>query len=75
MVVLVYWKRGSLPYVVAVLQHLVVGDFLVGRVPLFLPLSNVRVGLNLGLPSVADAILESGSVVVAILVMWRSGDS
>jgi len=74
MVALVYWRRGSLPYVVAVLQHILVGDLLVGRVPLFLPLSRVSVGLNLGMPSAADAILESGSLLLAILVMWRSGD-
>jgi hypothetical protein len=74
MVALVYWRRGFLPYVAAVLQHIVVGDFLVGRVPILFPLSKVSIGLNLGMPSWADAILESGSLLLALLVMWRSGD-
>ncbi len=74
MVALVLWKRGSLPYVVAVLQHIVLGDTLVGRVPLFLPLSKVQLGLNLGMPSMADILLEVGFSVLALLVLWRSGD-
>jgi hypothetical protein len=74
MVALVYWRRGSLPYVVAILQHMVVGDFLVGKVPFFLPLSNVSLGLNLGMPSAADAVLEFGFLVLMMIVMWRSGD-
>jgi hypothetical protein len=74
MFALVYWRRDSLPYVVGILQHTAVGDFLVGRVPFFLPLSDVSVGLNLGMPSAADAILEFGSLILMILVMWRSGD-
>jgi hypothetical protein len=74
MIALVYWKRGSLPYVVAVLQHIVLGDTLVGRVPLFLPLSKVQIGLNLGMPSMADILLEVRFSVLALLVLWRSGD-
>lgn len=70
----VWWRRDSLPYVVGVLQHVLVGDFLASGVPLLLPLSTVRVGLELGMPSAADSLIESGSLFLMLFMMWRSGD-
>jgi hypothetical protein len=72
--VLVWWRRDSLPYVAGVLQHMLVGDFLANSVPLLLPLAAVRVGLELGMPSAADSLIESGSLALMLVVMWRSGD-
>jgi len=74
LLVVVLWKRGALPYAVAVLQHILIGDTLVGRVPLLLPLSRHQFGLNLGMPSVPDISLELGFAFLALLVMWLSGD-
>jgi hypothetical protein len=73
-IALVWWRRKTLPYVAAILSHLLIADFLVGSVPLLLPLSDVSFGLRLGMPSAADALLESSSLFLMLLVMWRSSD-
>ncbi len=73
-IVIVLWNRKSLPYVAGILSHLLIGDFLVSSVPIILPLSNISVGLKFGMPSLADAILESGAFVLTLLLMSRNGD-
>jgi len=71
---LVTWRSGSLPYVAALLQHIVVGDFLIGSIPLLLPLSGAGFGLGLGMPSMPDALIEFSSLLIMVVVMVRSGD-
>jgi hypothetical protein len=73
-IALVLWNRKSLPYVAGILSHLLIGDFLVSSIPFLLPLSNVSIGLRLGMPSFADALLESGAFLLMFLVMWGNGD-
>jgi hypothetical protein len=73
-IALVALNRKTLPYVAGILSHLLIGDFLVSSIPLLLPLSNISVGLRLGMPSMADALLESSSLLLMFLVMWRNGD-
>jgi hypothetical protein len=73
-IALVWWRRETLPYMAAILSHLLIADFLVSSVPLLLPLSDVSFGLSLGMPSAADALLESSSLFLMLLVMWLSGD-
>ena len=73
-IALVWWRRETLPYVAGILSHLLIGDFLVSTIPLLLPLSNVSIGLRLGMPSAADALLEPFFLFLMLLVMWRSGD-
>ena len=71
---LVTWRRGSLPYVAALLQHIVVGDLLMGSLPLLLPLSGVSLGLGLEMSSMPDALIEFSSLLVMAIVLLRSGD-
>jgi hypothetical protein len=73
-IAIVLWKRDSLPYVAGILSHLLIGDFLVSSIPVLLPLSNISVGLRLGMPSIADAILEASAFLLMLLFMWRNGD-
>lgn len=73
-IALILWKRETLPYVAGILSHLLIGDFLVSSIPLLLPLSNFSVGLRLGMPSIADAILEPSSLLLMLLLTWRNGD-
>lgn len=73
-VALVLWKRKTIPYVAGILSHLLIGDFLVSSIPILLPLSNVTVGLNLGMPSAADALLEPASLILMITLLLLNGD-
>jgi hypothetical protein len=73
-IALIWWDRKTLPYVAAILSHLLIGDFIVSSVPLLLPISNVSFGLRLGMPSAADALLEFSFFFLMLLVMLLNGD-
>ena len=73
-IALVLWNRKSVPYVAGILSHLLIGDVLVSSIPFLLPLSSISLGLRLGMPSFADAILEAGAFMLMFLLMWRNGD-
>jgi hypothetical protein len=73
-VALALWKRKTIPYVAGILSHLLIGDFLVSSIPILLPLSNVTVGLNLGMPSAADALLEPASLILMLTLLFLNGD-
>jgi hypothetical protein len=70
---LLYRRRWGAAVAAGLLSHLVT-DALVGRIPLFYPLSPLRVGVGAGLPSAVDALLEIGGLGVALLYLYRSGD-
>jgi hypothetical protein len=70
---LVYYKRQYIPSYVGILQHML-DDMLVDTVPLFLPLSTVSIGLDLGAPSVWDTLLECSALLVVAIVAYANGD-
>src|SRR5216683_7614649 len=66
--------RLSIAFSIGILSHLL-GDFLVGTIPLLYPLlPNSDVGLNLGIPSLADTILEIGAFVLVLVYAYWNGD-
>ena len=73
LLVFVFFSRSFLPVYMGIVQHML-DDMLVGPVPLFLPLSSVQIGLNLGVPSTADTLLECGSFIVATIIAYNNGD-
>lgn len=72
-VFLVYGVR-SLPYVAGVAQHVLISDFLVGTVPLLLPLSGAEFGLSLGVLGRNEAVAEVGMLVLAVVIAYRNGE-
>ena len=77
LIVLTYFfGRLGLAFSVGILSHLL-ADFLVGSIPLLYlyPLfTGPDVGLNLGIPSLADTILEMGAFGLVLLYAYRNGD-
>ncbi len=67
------WRRRAIAYWIGAVQHLL-GDYLVTNVPLALPISDVQVGLNLGMPSASDSLLEVGGLGFMLLLLFVSGD-
>src|SRR5690242_16453954 len=69
-----FFGRLGLAFSVGILSHLL-GDSIVGTIPLLYPiLPDWDVGLNLGIPSLADTILELGAfALVLIYAYWNSG--
>lgn len=69
---LLRWR--ILPYAVGVVQHFLIGDALVGSVAFLWPLTTIKLGLNLGVPSAADTILETSFFLGLVVYMYLSGD-
>jgi LexA-binding, inner membrane-associated putative hydrolase len=69
-----FFGRLGFAFSIGILSHLL-GDFLVGSIPLLYPvLPNSDVGLNLGIPSLADTILEIGAFALLLVYAYRNGD-
>ena len=72
---LVIFRGKVVPYLVAVLQHVAFGDFLVaGAVMLFWPFSLSYFGFNNSMFSVFDVILEAAGLLLAVGIMYFNGD-
>lgn len=69
-----FFGRMGFAFSVGILSHLL-GDFLVGSIPLLYPvLPNSDVGLNLGIPSLADTVLEIGAFALVMVYAYWNGD-
>jgi hypothetical protein len=69
-----FFGRLGFAFSIGILSHLL-GDFLVGTIPLLYPLlPNSEVGLNLGIPSLADTVLEIGAFTLVLVYAYRNGD-
>jgi hypothetical protein len=69
-----FFGRLGFAFSIGILSHLI-GDFLVGTIPLLYPLlPNSDVGLNLGIPSLADTVLEIGAFALVLVYAYRNGD-
>jgi len=70
---LLYRKR-TLPYFIAYVQHSLVGDFIVGTTQLLWPLSKMSFGLGLSLYSLTNQSLEWVMFIAAIILMLKMKD-
>ena len=69
-----FFGRFGLAFSTGILSHLL-ADSLVGSIPLLYPLyPDWSVGLNLGIPSLADTVLEMGAFGLVLLYALRNGD-
>src|SRR5213594_886556 len=69
-----FFGRLGFAFSIGILSHLL-GDFLVGTIPILYPLyPNSDVGLNLGIPSLADTLLEIGAFGLVLVYAYRNGD-
>jgi membrane-bound metal-dependent hydrolase YbcI (DUF457 family) len=69
-----FFGRLGLVFSIGILSHLI-GDFLVGNLPLLYPLSKTWTpGLNLGIPSLADTVLEMGAFGLVLVYAYFNGD-
>ncbi len=67
------YKRLGVAFSMGILSHLLT-DSLVGTIPILYPVSSFTVGLNLGIPSVADTLLETGALAVTIALVFENAD-
>jgi LexA-binding, inner membrane-associated putative hydrolase len=69
-----FFGRLGFAFSIGILSHLL-ADFLVGSIPLLYPVfPNSDMGLNLGIPSLADTILEIGALALVLVYAYWNGD-
>jgi hypothetical protein len=71
---LLKYRNSVIPYFVAVLQHFVFGDFVVGVVMLFWPFSFSFFGFDYAMMSVFDVGLEVLGLFLALGIAYFDGD-
>jgi hypothetical protein len=72
-VLVIRFKSLGLAFSTGVLSHLV-ADSLVGTIPPLYPLCDFQLGINLGLPSPADTVLEVGALGLVLVLAYLNGD-
>jgi hypothetical protein len=69
-----FFGRLGFAFSIGILSHLL-GDFLVGTIPILYPiLPNSDAGLNLGIPSLTDTVLEVGAFALVLVYAYWNGD-
>lgn len=74
MPVFALYRRKALPYFVALIQHSLIGDYIVGGVQLLWPLTQQPYGLNVNIFSLANITLEWLLFLSAAMVMFKTRD-
>lgn len=79
--VIIYYGKKAIPYLLALISHPLIGDFIVGgQLQLFWPLTNAEYGLHelgfvyIDIWSSINIVLEMLFFVAAMFVLYRSGD-
>ncbi len=67
------YKKLGAAFSFGILSHLFT-DSLVGSIPILFPLSTLTVGLNLGIPSPSDTLLETGALAFVIAYAFQNSD-
>ena len=70
---LIYRKRAA-PYFVAVIQHLIIGDYLTGGTQILWPASINIYGLGLGIASLNNIAIEWALFLISITIMFKTKD-
>jgi membrane-bound metal-dependent hydrolase YbcI (DUF457 family) len=68
------YRRKALPYFVALIQHSLIGDYIVGGVQLLWPLTQQPYGLGVSIFSLANITLEWLLFLAAAMVMLKTRD-
>jgi hypothetical protein len=79
--ILIYFGKKAIPYLLALISHPLIGDFIVGgQLQLFWPLTNTEYGLHelgsfyIDIWNPINIVLEMLLFVFAMLVLYKSGD-
>lgn len=66
------YRRVAIPYFIAVIQHILFGDLIVGRTSILWPLTDFRPGLGLSILSPISLALEAIGLAVLFMLIIRS---
>ena len=69
------YRKTSIPYFVAIVQHSLVGDFLMGKAQIFWPLTSIFYGCGIHVLSSTNISIEWASFLLAMIVLTKTNDS
>ncbi|MGH9992660.1 MAG: metal-dependent hydrolase [Nitrososphaera sp.] len=65
-------RATSIPYFVALIQHILIGDLIVGKTSILWPIADLKIGLGLTILSPVNLVLEgAGLAVFAALIFGK----
>jgi membrane-bound metal-dependent hydrolase YbcI (DUF457 family) len=71
----VVYRKQAIPYYAALLSHILIGDFFIGGIQLFWPLSQAQFGfLNLNVLSLSNVIAELALFGLTLPIMYKLND-
>jgi hypothetical protein len=69
------YKKRAAPYFVAVIQHIIIGDYLIGgNLQLLWPLTTSTYGFHIGIASLTNIVLEWCLFVISMTFMVKTKD-
>ncbi|MEM3097600.1 MAG: metal-dependent hydrolase [Nitrososphaerales archaeon] len=74
MPIFIKYRKASIPYFIAAVQHLVMGDLIVGSTRFLWPLSSTKFGLGFSLVSLENIAIEIAGLVIFLIIVRFSGD-
>ncbi len=73
--VFIAWRKRTLPYFIALVQHSLLGDYLGGGgLKLLWPLTNTTYGLRIDIRGATNIVIELFAFLVALFVLLRTRD-
>lgn len=74
MPIFLFYRKTSIPYFVAIVQHSLVGDFFMGRAQIFWPLTSNWYGYRIDVLSFTNISIEWASFLLAMIVLTKTND-
>ncbi len=71
---LIFYRKTAVPYVLAVLQHVIPGDYVIGGIQLFWPITQRWYGLYYCPASIVSGALEWILFAASLLLLFRTKD-
>ncbi len=69
-----YYRKRAIPYFVALIQHILVGDLITGETQLLWPVSADMIGLGVDIASLTNIALEWVLFISCIAIMFKTKD-
>lgn len=70
----IFFKKRAVPYFVALIQHLLIGDYLTGDIQLLWPITTNWYGLGIGITSLTNISIEWILFLTSLTIMFKTKD-
>jgi membrane-bound metal-dependent hydrolase YbcI (DUF457 family) len=72
--IFLFYGKTSIPYFVAITQHALVGDFFMGGIQMFWPLTSNWYGCGINVLSLTNISIEWATFLLAMIVLTKTND-